>query len=208
MECTDCHTGIDESRTLADMKRVNSSACLECHEGDMEFDDANLVVFSEPSFQIPSRTTPGDLLFSHQSHIKREQSCKRCHGEIIKDSSMKNNQPSMVLCMDCHEQKANAGCLTCHSREYSPDSHQDAGWLRSSGHAQEQAFNEGRCRMCHESKSFCIECHQGVNGRRIHNGNYRYSHGIDVKFSRLECSTCHVPVGQFCADCHEGEGRK
>jgi hypothetical protein len=29
-----------------------------------------------------------------------------------------------------------------------------------------------------------------------------------VKFKRLDCTTCHTPVQQFCADCHEKQGTR
>jgi hypothetical protein len=47
----------------------------------------------------------------------------------------------------------------------------------------------------------------GGDARKVHGANYRYAHGVDVKFKRMNCSTCHQPLDKFCADCHEGTGR-
>ena len=63
--------------------------------------------------------------------------------------------------------------------------------------------------MCHDQGSVttCEECHAGTDARKVHGLNYRFNHGPDVRFHKLDCATCHAPLDQFCADCHEGKGK-
>jgi hypothetical protein len=47
----------------------------------------------------------------------------------------------------------------------------------------------------------------GTDARAVHGLNYRFNHGTDVKFKKMDCAVCHQPLEQFCGDCHEGAGR-
>ncbi len=39
----------------------------------------------------------------------------------------------------------------------------------------------------------------------VHELNYRFTHGVDARSKRMECSSCHS-TETFCAGCHEAGG--
>jgi hypothetical protein len=119
------------------------------------------------------------------------------------------NQLAMKNCMDCHLQKAEISCLTCHTKVYKPINHMTDIWLKGQSHGLESNLSNQDCAMCHEKGEVtsCAECHMGGDSRLVHGLNYRFNHGVDVKFKKSDCSSCHTPLDQFCSDCHEGKGR-
>ena len=86
--------------------------------------------------------------------------------------------------------------------------------------------------MCHETETFCADCHvatteidetnlsndfytpysphnyvDGVKQQvitRVHDLNFRFTHGIDAKGKTNNCQSCHQ-TETFCAECHASE---
>jgi len=45
-----------------------------------------------------------------------------------------------------------------------------------------------------------------TSSERVHEPNYKFTHGFDARSKRTQCQTCHE-VQTFCADCHlDGAG--
>ena len=212
LECTDCHNKTMNSTTL-DKARVGLTlkSCEKCHSDDSEFTTPKPIVLVDSSFRIRRMEGP-DLKFNHKAHVSAKVECAACHG-LLADTghavAPMKNAFTMKTCMECHLQKAEVACLTCHTKLDKPLNHLSTAWLRSEAHGIESNVKDQDCSMCHESGTVttCAECHMGSDARKVHGLNYRFNHGVDVKFKKLDCSVCHAPLNQFCADCHEGKGR-
>ena len=213
--CTDCHTKTINSTTLANARLgLTLKACVKCHDDDSNFKTPKPIVLADPSFRL-NRAEGPDLKFNHKAHVSAKVECASCHGEIMAPSdSGKAAMPvknllAMKNCMECHLQKAEISCLTCHTKIDKPLNHMSALWLRGVGHGMQSDLSNQDCSMCHEKGSIttCTECHMGSDARKVHGLNYRFNHATDVKFKKLDCAVCHAPLDQFCADCHEGKGR-
>ncbi|MGL1903351.1 MAG: hypothetical protein OCC49_14520 [Fibrobacterales bacterium] len=219
--CTDCHTEINAAGSIGAIQSVKASVCTDCHEDDITEEQILEVTFDDKSFQLFKKRLPGELFFSHESHIKRDTSssenkkCSSCHGDITPKGETPTALPTMASCVTCHtEQQASITCATCHPTAvrpvsqktapttFLPSSHKSGVWLSGDFHGRDAQFKKQDCSMCHKDESTCTDCHLGLNGKKVHGLNYEYTHGMDVKFKRKNCSTCHVPVEQFCGDCH------
>ena len=160
--------------------------------------------------------------------------CQTCHAAIEKSSKVPSKGiPEMAVCVDCHRQKGiTDDCSACHTQvglrmpaDHGPD------WVLN--HEFEARGDARKCETCHRP-SYCEECHQGAalgmsirnkkdapadrlgplapahDGKslliiqRIHDLNFRYTHGADVKSKTMDCGTCHA-TATFCAACHNPE---
>ncbi len=209
VSCNDCHTAIDTTSTRETIGSVEASSCTDCHEDDIVEGQKLDVTFKDNSFTMSQRMPKGKLFFSHAGHLKRDtvnaegKKCTSCHGSATEDVQATPVQITMASCVSCHEeQKAPLDCRTCHPTELKPVSHKTGMWGKGEFHGSDAVFNRQDCATCHKEEDSCIECHMGMNGKKVHGFNYEYTHGLDVKFKRKDCATCHQPLQQFCGDCH------
>lgn len=216
LQCSDCHSKTMNSTAIMDTAKVNHKTCLKCHDDDEDFKTVKPLTMTDPSFAIRNRAEKGSLKFSHKAHVGAKVECAQCHGDVLPKGAapagLAEADPlSMRNCMECHVQKAEVSCLTCHDKVEKPLSHLSAAWLKSEGHGLQSNLKGKDCAMCHEQGHAeggeCNDCHMGVDARKVHGLNYRFNHGTDVKFKKMDCSVCHQPLEQFCGDCHEGKGR-
>lgn len=214
--CTDCHNKTIKSSTLAESRvGLTLKACVQCHSDDSNFNAPKPIVMADSSFRIKRADGP-DLKFNHKAHITAKVECASCHGELVApgDSAAAAAPPKNLLamqgCMECHVKKAEVSCLTCHTKIDKPLNHMSDAWVRGSGHGTQSTLDGQDCSMCHEKGAIttCAECHLGGDARKVHGANFRFNHGVDVKFKKSDCSVCHAPLDQFCSDCHEGKGRQ
>ena len=212
LQCSDCHDKTMGSRGLEDLAPVSDKTCIKCHDDDSGFTVVRPLVMTDLSFKIHEKSEKGSLKFSHKTHGKKAgMECARCHGEVLDvgaaaPAKRGPNPLAMKSCMECHVKKAEISCLTCHDEVEKPLNHLSVAWLRSEGHGLASNLKGQDCEMCHEQTGDCAECHMGTDARKVHGLNYRFNHGTDVRFGKSDCSVCHQPLDQFCADCHEGVG--
>lgn len=143
--------------------------------------------------------------------------------------------PPMVTCYQCHDNQkdiATNECEACHisTANLRPESHMTVNFLKTHKFSANEL--DANCAMCHQT-TMCEECHVAsnvitetnlsndfyapyaphnyVNGARqqkvtkVHDLNYRFTHGIDAKSGRFECQSCHQ-LETFCAECHNSKG--
>jgi hypothetical protein len=140
----------------------------------------------------------------------------------------------MVSCYSCHNDisVATNNCESCHisTANLIPVDHQQVGFMKA--HKFTATAMNSNCEMCHNN-SFCEACHVSttmINEKntardfyapssphsftdntkqqqitRVHDLNYRFTHGIDLKGKTAECQTCHQ-TETFCAECHASNG--
>jgi hypothetical protein len=161
--------------------------------------------------------------------------CETCHNVIDKaDASVGELVPAMTTCTTCHNDvKATAACENCHTNlaDLRPREHNRSDFVRE--HKQLARSGDAKCGSCHTQES-CFDCHNGstlvkvnVPGRdlmshysprltaidrgqgmvltKVHDLNFRFTHGIAAKGKTMECQTCHSNE-QFCTPCHEAGG--
>jgi hypothetical protein len=165
--------------------------CTDCHRGIESVDYA---------YKSPNANPP-------------MAQCNTCHNDAATTSKASN------ACESCHISTANL----------KPQDHQTANFFRDHKFLAEDT--KANCAMCHND-DFCESCHLASNVAvvnspsdfttpyaphtyidnakqqkitRVHDLNYRFSHGIDAHDKKLDCQTCHQ-VETFCNECHEAEG--
>jgi hypothetical protein len=162
-------------------------------------------------------------------------SCETCHTILDKAGTATGELvPAMTTCIKCHDgAKVVSSCETCHTNFASlrPKNHNQTDFVHE--HKRTARMADAKCGTCH-SQETCIDCHsgsdlvkvnvqnrdlvsrhsprveandrgQGMRLTKVHDLNFRYTHGIAVKNKTLECQTCHSAT-EFCSTCHETGG--
>jgi hypothetical protein len=161
--------------------------------------------------------------------------CETCHTVLDKENAGTGELvPAMATCASCHNgaQAANA-CETCHTNAAAlrPADHNRTNYMRE--HKFSARLNDAKCGACHTQET-CIDCHngselmkvdvpgkdlmslrsprlmaidrgQGMRLTKIHDLNFKFTHGISAKGKAMECQTCHS-AEQFCSECHKAGG--
>lgn len=138
-------------------------------------------------------------------------------------------------CHNNYKDIATNECEACHvsTADLRPESHQTGNFRKT--HKFDAMQQDANCAMCHDNTS-CQECHVGTNMltekntatdfyapysptnfvndkpqkqqiTRVHDLNFVYTHGIDLKGGTMECQTCHQ-IETFCVECHQNAGQR
>jgi hypothetical protein len=143
--------------------------------------------------------------------------CLDCHSGSDKvEYATPEHLPSMESCFSCHNSRtATNECEACHKETVSilPSSHKVADFKTDHKKFVRAGGSENNCISCH-SDDFCQQCHDATNlftpqtsGKqqlvlqRVHDLNYRYTHGIEAKAKSNDCYVCHDRQ-TFCTSCH------
>ncbi len=195
--CLDCHSSAETSLSGSDNLLPAFEVCSDCHDpGEVP----------DPGKMNP--VTAYSEKFAHAKHLQAGQKCADCHGNITEDlPRAMYSLPTMVGCMDCHEQKrVSTDCAVCHTEleNLRPISHA-ADFMHN--HAdlarlEINAISGGKnCQTCHKVE-YCQDCHEGENLDRLtHPLNYEFTHSLNALGKERECAACHTER-QFCVDCH------
>lgn len=232
-ECADCHTGAAESTSLQDRMLPEKEVCETCHDVE-DSDNCTLCHYDgvfEPMIQKKSELL-FDHKFHINSY---ELECTECHKgfeEAAYSFEASQPVPPMEQCYVCHNdyEAGTDECAACHisTANLVPEDHLTNSFFDN----HKFTSHDGNCAMCHD-ESFCESCHVSTTGideantatdfytpytpdkyidntklqniTRVHDLNYRYTHGIDAKGYTSECVTCHT-VESFCAECHTSGG--
>jgi len=235
VECASCHTLVSESTSLKDRLLPEKSVCATCHDVEdtdncnfCHYEDVN-----EPLIQKESELIYNHKM--HVADQKLDcTKCHKGLDKVEYSFEADEAFPKMNVCYSCHNDVSIAtnNCESCHSSTVNliPQDHQRVGFFKSHRFKAESMNSD--CEMCHNN-TFCETCHasttmitekntardfitpfsphkfvdntkqQSIN--RIHDLNYRFTHGIDAKSKSMECSTCHQ-TETFCAECHNTSG--
>ncbi len=230
IECVDCHSAAPTSTTSQDNLLAMKSDCALCHDVT---DDCALCHFEDT--YVKFKKTEPDMYFNHQLHYEKLGiSCQTCHANIEEaDYATADHMPVKADCMSCHDGgQASMDCESCHmdTKTLMPASHMVANFEREHKRVVRAGAFEAECASCH-MQTFCQDCHETagllilgpgftrspmyspeaagkgtISSDRVHDPNYKYTHGLDARSKRTQCQTCHE-VETFCADCHiEGAG--
>lgn len=160
----------------------------------------------DPENPLPVPIPGREIFFSHKDHLDRGARCKTCHAGAAEAKRLTaENMPEMVTCATCHDGRtAPIDCALCH-----PDpegirraSHPE-GWRHA--HKYTATQDDPRCRTCHPSTDYCLDCHEGDNLQQTsHPLNYAFTHTLDARGKEKDCMVCHTNQ-DFCNDCHARE---
>src|SRR3972149_2425966 len=198
--------------------------CTYCHTSDD--------VSTYAAFENPKRDLLFNHEF-HLNDQKL--TCETCHKgldemTIATDKSI----PEMAQCMTCHDgAQAQNACETCHTNfaTLRPKEHNRTNFVKE--HKLYARMQDASCASCHTQES-CQDCHvnaglvqttpggadmvsprsprltandraQGMALTRVHDLNFRFTHGIAASAKITECATCHDSK-DFCSTCHAAGG--
>jgi hypothetical protein len=210
--CSQCHTVDDESK------------CNTCHSEE-KFEALN---------QTKTEMIFNHSLHLNEQKMECEN-CHKGLKEVDYSYQTPKVKPSMETCYNCHNSDKGVTtiqCENCHTSTVNliPANHKTSNF--KSSHKFAAVGNDASCVMCHDNNS-CGGCHVGTNMlveknlakdfykpysphnfidgtkqqqiTKVHDLNYVYTHGIEIKGKESECLTCHQ-IETFCVECHNTPG--
>jgi hypothetical protein len=233
-DCASCHTAVSESATLTARLLPEKSVCATCHDvnDDKNCTFCHYEDKFEPLIQKKAELIFNHKFHLTNQKLVCE-TCHKGLDYVKYSFESAALKPSMAICADCHNGKSVAvnECESCHisTAGLLPADHKEVGFLRS--HKFNALKEKSQCQMCHDN-SFCESCHASTtmitekntsrdfvtpyspnkfidntkqqNLTRVHDLNFRFTHGIDAKGKTSECVTCHQ-TETFCAECHDSK---
>ncbi|MCX6134172.1 MAG: cytochrome C [Ignavibacteriales bacterium] len=169
----------------------------------------------------------------HVETLKVE--CEKCHTGVDKaEIGVSVAIPAMPSCNTCHNDvKASNACEGCHvdMAALRPREHNRTDFVRE--HKMVARISTSTCASCHTQES-CADCHngsdllkidvagkdlmslrsprltsidrgQGMRTAKVHDLNFKFTHGLAVEGKTSDCQSCHNQQ-TFCATCHESGG--
>lgn len=233
-DCQSCHSSVTQSESLKDKLLPNHDNCSECHEVDNEDECKTCHYNDNYEALVQRKAKIYFSHKQHlQNPDLNCESCHKGMSEVDYSWQAVGAVPSMETCYSCHNNKsvASNACESCHISTVGllPQDHKVVSFIDNHKFAARE-FN-ANCMMCHDNHS-CEECHDATTGitetnssdnfyqpyypsnfvdgskqqaiTRVHELNYRFTHGIDSKAKTSECQSCHQ-VQTFCAECHQAE---
>jgi c(7)-type cytochrome triheme protein len=201
-----------------------SKNCTYCH---MDADTSKYTAILNPVRDL--------IFSHQQHVENQKVSCETCHTVLEKAGTATSELvPAMTTCATCHDgKKVVSACETCHTNfaALRPNDHNQTDFIHE--HKRIARMGDAKCGMCH-SQETCIDCHNGsdlvkinVPGRdmtsqhsprltandrgqgmrlsKVHDLNFRVTHGIVARSKSMECQTCHNEK-EFCSTCHDAGG--
>ncbi len=234
VDCQTCHSAVKESVSLKDPLFPNHDNCSDCHEVDNDEecstchfgDNFEALVKNESGLLFNHKIHLSDT----DNYC---ETCHKGLSEVDYSWQSAGANPQMATCYTCHNDKtvASNACESCHisTANLMPQDHKVVSFAKTHKFAA-QEFN-ANCVMCHDNQS-CEDCHVATIGitetntlndfyqpyypsnfvdgakvqaiNRVHDLNFRFTHGIDARGKTSECQTCHQ-VETFCVQCHQAE---
>jgi hypothetical protein len=161
--------------------------------------------------------------------------CEKCHTGVDKaEINVSVAIPAMPTCNTCHNDvKTSNACEGCHvdMAALRPRDHNRTDFVRE--HKMVARMSTATCASCHTQES-CADCHngsdllkvsvpgkdlltlrsprltandrgQGMRTAKVHDLNFKFTHGLAVAGKTSDCQTCHNRQ-TFCATCHAAGG--
>lgn len=198
--------------------------CTYCHTSE---DPATYVAFESPRRELVFNHA------AHINDQK--VACETCHqGLETMTLATEKSLPAMATCNTCHDNlTVSNDCETCHTNfaALRPKEHDRTDFATE--HKQFARMQDATCMTCHTEES-CQDCHvnpdlvetsesgsdlvsprssrltandraQGMALKKVHDLNFRFTHGIAASAKQSDCATCHS-TREFCSACHMAGG--
>lgn len=232
-ECNVCHTEVEKSKDLKSQLLPKMEVCGTCHD-IQDKNNCNQCHYGDNKRPFPAPKSPKILFSHefHLANNKDCSFCHKGIFDVDYAEDAPHYLPSMATCYTCHDGKTKATdkCEACHvsTVDLKPADHKKTDYLRFHKFAAQSS--KANCVMCHDNNS-CEDCHvaTGVTGAnsptdfiqpyagtqfidgskqqkitRVHDLNFRFTHGIAASGKEMECASCHSSE-TFCSDCHNAE---
>ena len=234
VECAACHPAAKASALASDNLFPSHEECGTCHQDQINSTCGYCHVNPdaiEPR-TVPVREL---IFSHQRHLGMANVECKTCHTDVDSSAEVSTmHLPAMVTCNACHnDRQATNQCEGCHTNlaQLLPKDHLRSDFRRFHGETTRVGAMDVSCENCH-GQTFCQECHQttglkAFGGRdlvtdprprtspkdspketvlqRVHDLNYRYTHGVDAQSRQSECASCHNQQ-EFCSQCHQNGG--
>ena len=201
-----------------------SQNCTFCHTSD---DPTTYRALSTPEREL--------VFSHEQHSKTQKIACETCHTNLdVQKAVVGSLVPAMATCTTCHDNvQASNACESCHTNfaGLRPADHDRTDFLRE--HKRFARMGDASCATCHTQET-CNDCHTGANltkvdktGRdlttprsprlisidrgqsvalaKVHDLNFKFTHGIAAKGKASDCQSCHSKE-QFCSTCHAAGG--
>lgn len=234
IDCESCHSAATEATSLSMRLLPIKENCASCHDvNDSEqCSTCHYEDVYEPLIQKKSELIFNHK--SHLALGKNCVDCHKGLTDVDYSFESASVNPPMENCYTCHNDRKNVtnACEACHitTANLIPADHKKTDYIKFHKFVASRA--NANCVMCHDNNS-CETCHVGtkmlteknapndfyqpflpenfIDGTkqqqltRVHDLNYRFTHGIDAKLKNAQCQTCHE-VETFCVNCHAATG--
>ncbi len=194
LDCELCHPGVGTSLEAGEHHLPGQEACpgmdmcMNCHDGLQAAKDCMTCHEESKNLLPPDHAS---ALWIHQ------------HGDDVKLDDGES-------CVMCHERNS---CMECHEGDnlfYGKRAHQPGYEFK---HPLDVRSGRVECASCHESTSFCAECHheENVYPRSHQRGLWASRngtggrHAIEARINLEQCASCHgeeTEADPVCATCH------
>ncbi|MFC1557684.1 cytochrome c3 family protein, partial [candidate division KSB1 bacterium] len=206
--CMTCHPGIEsvEYATAANMPSMK--LCAGCHNNVEQPQDCESCHTELPTLRPDSHIST--WMQRHDDAVRAtSEDCAMCH--------------SFDYCQECHDGARLVGITGNVPDKLTPNAPQSWGLnnlLLSRNHdlnyrythALEAKSKVERCQLCHESETFCADCHQSVAGTGV--GTPEWHGGLDWGANAVNARGAgggrHAQLAKrdisMCASCHDANG--
>jgi hypothetical protein len=199
-KCVFCHTNDDPSTyTATQPQRRNlifshethvkgqKLECEKCHTG---VDQAEIGI----SVRIPAMPTCNTC----HNDVKASNACEGCHVDLAALRPREHNRTDFVREHKTIARLSTATCATCHTQETCADCHNGSDLVRVDLAGKDLASPRS-------PRIAAADRGQGMKLTKIHDLNFKFTHGIAASKKGTECQTCHEQQ-TFCATCHNAGG--
>lgn len=211
VQCLTCHAGVDTTSIAGGEPRPRMNSCTTCHNGTVATNQCenchrNLATLFPESHQRE------DFKKEHKKYVRvgaMDNQCASCHTDNF--------------CAQCHDgtnltklsSGVDRGMISPRTlgndkaQALAGQSVHDLNYLYT--HAVDAKAKTTECQTCHETKSFCNDCHQ--NGSQGYGGTLPASHrvpGFVTPGGYGSGGGRHAELAkrdiEQCASCHEADG--
>jgi len=199
-DCTFCHTSDDPTtyqKFTIPARDLNFNhalhvgeqklACETCHQGMDE------MTVATPA-SIPAMATCNTC----HNNVVATNACETCHTNFAALRPKEHDRTDFVRNHKQFARMMDATCMSCHTEESCQDCHTNAGLV--------QTTETGTDLVSPRSpRSMAIDRGQGMALQKVHDLNFRLTHGVAASAKSSECAVCHS-TSDFCSKCHMAGG--
>lgn len=213
VKCADCHTGFDKIDYGFEAGKANPamSKCMTCHSETAVATTACEACHVSTSDLYPESHRVVDFFRKHKFMAQQDDNCQMCHSESF--------------CETCHASTTSLAVQNTADDFYTPyspykltDSKNNQQLEMVHGldyrftHGIDAKGKESNCVTCHETETFCVECHNSTGGDFAEGGFTPTSHTVNnfivlgVGSGGGEHATLARRDIESCAGCHDVNG--
>lgn len=212
LDCESCHKGLTTVAYSSEAKEANPAMdnCFSCHNDISQASNTCEVCHKSTADLIPGNHKTADFKRNHK-FANGNDNCQMCHSEDF--------------CQSCHVSTTSIDALNTKDDFYTPFSpHKLKADVKQQQitlvHDLSYRFTHGidakgkssECQTCHNTETFCSECHNSAGGDFAIGGFVPKSHTV-TNFTTIGVGTGggeHAILAkrdiESCASCHDVQG--